>query len=184
MCLSSSKSKTSPALSVVLAVCTELPSTSASLLPEQALPTSPLPPTTHLHLRKDAEEVCIIALNTLILPLDPRTDPRQRHRTGGSRWPPAVSQTCIPRLPAQGCCSHHLAAICLERLGQGWQDSLRHWCRRGREGMAAPELLHAFRSFGQGTDASQFGSEQLPPILNALETTNGGQKLVLEVAVC
>ncbi|KXT17371.1 hypothetical protein AC579_3844 [Pseudocercospora musae] len=28
----------------------------------------------------------------------------------------------------------------------------------------------------------KFGSEQLPPILNALETTNGGQKLVLEVA--
>jgi len=29
----------------------------------------------------------------------------------------------------------------------------------------------------------KFDTEQLPPILNALETQNGGQKLVLEVAV-
>ena len=29
----------------------------------------------------------------------------------------------------------------------------------------------------------KFDTEQLPPILNALETDNGGQKLVLEVAV-
>ena len=29
----------------------------------------------------------------------------------------------------------------------------------------------------------KFDSEKLPPILNALETTNNGQKLVLEVAV-
>lgn len=29
----------------------------------------------------------------------------------------------------------------------------------------------------------RFDSEQLPPILNALNTTNNGQKLVLEVAV-
>ena len=30
----------------------------------------------------------------------------------------------------------------------------------------------------------KFDSAKLPPILNALETDNGGQKLVLEVAVC
>lgn len=30
----------------------------------------------------------------------------------------------------------------------------------------------------------KFDTEKLPPILNALETTNNGQKLVLEVAVC
>lgn len=30
----------------------------------------------------------------------------------------------------------------------------------------------------------KFDGENLPPILNALETNNGGQKLVLEVAVC
>lgn len=29
----------------------------------------------------------------------------------------------------------------------------------------------------------KFDTEQLPPILNALETENGGQKLILEVAV-
>ena len=29
----------------------------------------------------------------------------------------------------------------------------------------------------------KFDSDTLPPILNALETENGGQKLVLEVAV-
>lgn len=29
----------------------------------------------------------------------------------------------------------------------------------------------------------KFDTEQLPPILNALTTENGGQKLVLEVAV-
>jgi hypothetical protein len=29
----------------------------------------------------------------------------------------------------------------------------------------------------------KFDTEQLPPILNALETDNGGQKLILEVAV-
>lgn len=29
----------------------------------------------------------------------------------------------------------------------------------------------------------KFDSDQLPPILNALETENGGQKLILEVAV-
>ena len=29
----------------------------------------------------------------------------------------------------------------------------------------------------------KFDTEQLPPILNALETINGGQKLILEVAV-
>jgi F0F1-type ATP synthase beta subunit len=29
----------------------------------------------------------------------------------------------------------------------------------------------------------KFDTEQLPPILNALTTDNGGQKLVLEVAV-
>lgn len=29
----------------------------------------------------------------------------------------------------------------------------------------------------------KFGSDVLPPILNALETKNGDQKLVLEVAV-
>lgn len=31
--------------------------------------------------------------------------------------------------------------------------------------------------------AVKFGSDVLPPILNALETKNGDQKLVLEVAV-
>lgn len=31
--------------------------------------------------------------------------------------------------------------------------------------------------------AVKFDTEQLPPILNALETSNAGQKLVLEVAV-
>jgi F0F1-type ATP synthase beta subunit len=30
----------------------------------------------------------------------------------------------------------------------------------------------------------KFDTEQLPAILNALETENNGQKLVLEVAVC
>ena len=30
----------------------------------------------------------------------------------------------------------------------------------------------------------KFDTEQLPPILNALETENNGQKLILEVAVC
>jgi hypothetical protein len=30
----------------------------------------------------------------------------------------------------------------------------------------------------------KFDSDQLPPILNALETENNGQRLVLEVAVC
>jgi hypothetical protein len=30
----------------------------------------------------------------------------------------------------------------------------------------------------------KFDTEQLPPILNALTTDNGGNKLVLEVAVC
>jgi hypothetical protein len=30
----------------------------------------------------------------------------------------------------------------------------------------------------------KFDTDKLPPILNALETDNGGQKLVLEVAVC
>lgn len=108
--------------------------------------TSPLIPTPHLHLRKDAEEVSSITLNTLTLPLGPSTDRRQRHRTGGSRWHPAVSQTSPPRIPTQDRCSHHLAAIRLERLGQGWQDPLRHRCRRGREGKAA--LKDAFRSFG------------------------------------
>ena len=29
----------------------------------------------------------------------------------------------------------------------------------------------------------KFDSDTLPPILNALETQNGGQKLILEVAV-
>lgn len=29
----------------------------------------------------------------------------------------------------------------------------------------------------------KFNTDKLPPILNALETSNGGQKLVLEVAV-
>ena len=29
----------------------------------------------------------------------------------------------------------------------------------------------------------KFDGDQLPPILNALETDNGGQKLILEVAV-
>jgi hypothetical protein len=32
-------------------------------------------------------------------------------------------------------------------------------------------------------DAVKFDTEQLPPILNALTTENGGQKLILEVAV-
>ncbi len=31
--------------------------------------------------------------------------------------------------------------------------------------------------------AVKFDTEQLPPILNALETDNGGNKLILEVAV-
>ncbi len=30
----------------------------------------------------------------------------------------------------------------------------------------------------------KFDTEKLPPILNALETINNGQKLVLEVSVC
>jgi F-type H+-transporting ATPase subunit beta len=30
----------------------------------------------------------------------------------------------------------------------------------------------------------KFDTDKLPPILNALETDNGGQRLVLEVAVC
>ena len=30
----------------------------------------------------------------------------------------------------------------------------------------------------------KFDTVKLPPILNALETDNGGQKLILEVAVC
>jgi hypothetical protein len=30
----------------------------------------------------------------------------------------------------------------------------------------------------------KFDTDKLPPILNALETDNNGQKLVLEVAVC
>jgi len=35
-----------------------------------------------------------------------------------------------------------------------------------------------------GLGAVKFDTEQLPPILNALETDNGGNKLILEVAVC
>lgn len=35
-----------------------------------------------------------------------------------------------------------------------------------------------------GVITVKFDSAKLPPILNALETDNGGQKLVLEVAVC
>lgn len=32
--------------------------------------------------------------------------------------------------------------------------------------------------------AVKFDTDKLPPILNALETDNNGQKLILEVAVC
>lgn len=32
-------------------------------------------------------------------------------------------------------------------------------------------------------NAVKFDTDKLPPILNALETDNGGQKLILEVAV-
>lgn len=40
-------------------------------------------------------------------------------------------------------------------------------------------------SIGQAADVSivKFDTAKLPPILNALETTNNNQKLVLEVAV-
>jgi F-type H+-transporting ATPase subunit beta len=34
-----------------------------------------------------------------------------------------------------------------------------------------------------GCDVVKFDSDQLPPILNALETDNNGNRLVLEVAV-
>lgn len=41
------------------------------------------------------------------------------------------------------------------------------------------------KSLGELTAAAvKFPTEQLPAILNAIETDNNGQKLVLEVAVC
>jgi hypothetical protein len=53
-----------------------------------------------------------------------------------------------------------------------------------------PKLAKLQRSFQERNDETnsrktvKFDTDKLPPILNALETMNGDQKLVLEVAVC
>lgn len=49
---------------------------------------------------------------------------------------------------------------------------------------ASTEAIHGkiHQVIGAVVDV-KFDTEKLPPILNALETLNGGQKLVLEVAV-
>lgn len=39
------------------------------------------------------------------------------------------------------------------------------------------------RAFANRSNAVKFDTAKLPPILNALETTNNNQKLVLEVSV-
>ncbi|KAF2168038.1 hypothetical protein M409DRAFT_65588 [Zasmidium cellare ATCC 36951] len=75
----------------------------------------------------------------------------------------------------------------------GLQQSRRPAFRAFQPKTAAPIISQRFASSDSAKDGKihsvigavvdvKFGSEQLPPILNALETTNGGQKLVLEVA--
>ena len=60
--------------------------------------------------------------------------------------------------------------------------------------MTVRELLEGFDEYSRNFDLDnecllilnpivKFDSDTLPPILNALETQNGGQKLILEVAV-
>jgi F-type H+-transporting ATPase subunit beta len=51
--------------------------------------------------------------------------------------------------------------------------------------MGAPRPSHwtAHRDMALISIVVKFDTEQLPPILNALTTTNNGQKLILEVAV-
>ena len=61
----------------------------------------------------------------------------------------------------------------VSELHLGEAFSLRLWLKPKRW----EHILNMFFS------PVKFDTEQLPPILNALETTNGGQKLVLEVAV-
>ena len=86
--------------------------------------------------------------------------------------------------------------ICFVRLRTRWKDSLRHrcCCRRYENILSSSHwssgklatACNAFKMRQDETDNKstvKFDTEQLPPILNALETENNGQKLILEVAV-
>jgi hypothetical protein len=55
--------------------------------------------------------------------------------------------------------------------------------RSHQENVPSKSMLTCAIVIGAVVDV-KFDTDKLPPILNALETTNGGQKLVLEVAVC
>jgi hypothetical protein len=50
-------------------------------------------------------------------------------------------------------------------------------------GAHRPSHQTAHRDMALTSISVKFDTEQLPPILNALTTTNNGQKLILEVAV-
>ena len=78
-----------------------------------------------------------------------------------------------------------------------WQNTSGHWSCRGWYGKIPQKKKHqklaynilALQNAGLVANCVllclvKFDTDQLPPILNALETDNAGQKLVLEVAVC
>lgn len=69
--------------------------------------------------------------------------------------------------------------VCQHRLCARGQDTPSHWQVKTSSTLTPYE---ADSRLGAVVDV-KFDTEQLPPILNALETDNYGNKLVLEVAV-
>jgi hypothetical protein len=53
----------------------------------------------------------------------------------------------------------------------------------GAHGLSPPSSIRSEDGLADQNIIVKFDSDTLPPILNALTTQNGGQKLILEVAV-
>lgn len=99
------------------------------------------------------------------------------------------------RTSQKACPSSFRSTIGFYRYCKEGKDPSSHWSCCGwygnlasRTNCSSTELLEVVTSFfltisDLDSSAVKFDSEQLPEILNALETDNGGNKLILEVSV-
>ncbi|CAK3854396.1 ATP synthase subunit beta, mitochondrial [Lecanosticta acicola] len=117
-----------------------------------------------------------------------------------SKAPPVLLTTTSPinRAPLPTQHTSHITAIMLKNgIARAARPaafrSVRPAFKAFQPRSFAPAIAHRFASSDAAKDGKvhqvigavvdvKFPTDQLPPILNALETTNGGQKLVLEVA--
>ena len=118
----------------------------------------------------------------------------QRPRSNSSSLWTGTANSSSTRLSTHKKQSRSSSWGSIRKWCRGWQDTSSHRCCCGRYAKCQRKSLrfhgqpwatkkrgHQLMSLSH--QIVKFDTDALPPILNALETENGGQKLILEVAV-